>query len=89
MNLDKDYLFELIVRCVDKIYYDEEIFESSNYTHKEISEFLENLGVNVFEKIQQFLLSAPKLNYVIKYKNSLDHEREIVLSSLNDFFTWR
>jgi hypothetical protein len=26
---------------------------------------------------------------VIKYKNSLDNEREIVLNSLNDFFTLR
>lgn len=89
LSLEKDYMFELIIRCIDKIYYEDEVYESKNYKKEEINEFLENLNMKVFENIQNFLLNVPKMQYVIKYKNSLGNDREITLNSLNDFFTWR
>lgn len=89
LNLEKEYLFELIVRCIDKIYNEEEIYESKDYKKEDLSEFLENLSIKTFEEIQAFLVNTPKLEYVIKYKNENNNDREIVLSSLNDFFTWQ
>ena len=89
LNIEKDYMFELIIRCIDKIYYEDEVYESKNYKKEEINEFLENLNMKVFENIQNFLLNVPKMQYKIKYKNSLGNDREITLNSLNDFFTWR
>jgi len=89
LELDKDYLFELIIRCVDKIYEDDTVYEAKDYTKQEIGNFLENLNSKTFSSIQEFLLNSPKLEYVIKYNNSLGNEREIVLNSLNDFFTLR
>ena len=89
LSLEKDYMFELIIRCIDKIYYEDEVYESKNYKKEEINEFLENLNMKVFENIQNFLLNVPKMQYIIKYKNSLGNDREIILNSLNDFFTWR
>jgi hypothetical protein len=89
LNLTDNYMFELILRCIDKIYVEDEIYEPSNYSKAELSEFLEDLNLKVFENIQKFLLSAPKIEHKIKYKNSLENDREITLSSLNDFFSWR
>lgn len=89
LNLEKEYLFELIVRCIDKIYNEEEIYESKDYKKEDLSEFLENLSIKTFEEIQAFLVNTPKLEYIIKYKNENNNDREIVLSSLNDFFTWQ
>lgn len=89
LNLSRDHLFELIVRCVDKIYDGEEIYEAKEFDKKEVENFLENLSVKVFEQVQKFLLSTPKLEYVIKYKNSLGNDRQIVLNKLSDFFSWR
>ena len=89
LGLTENYMFELIIRCIDKIYYEDEIFESSNYTREELSDFIENLNLKVFEEIQNFLVSVPKMEYTIKYKNSLNNDRIINLVSLNDFFTWR
>lgn len=89
LTLEKDFLFELIVRCIDKIYQDDNIFESKDYKKEELSEFLENLDLKVFEQIQKFLIDIPKLNYEINYVNKKGNNRKIVLSSLNDFFTWR
>lgn len=89
LNLEKEYLFELIIRCIDKIYNEEEVYEAKDYKKEDLSEFLENLSIRTFEEIQKFLVSTPKLEYVINYKNELNNDREIVLSSLNDFFTWQ
>lgn len=89
LNLDKDYLFELIVRCIDKIYEGDNVFEAKNYTMKDLGDFLENLDSKTFVSVQEFLMNSPKLLHVMKYKNSLGNEKEIRLSSLNDFFTFR
>lgn len=89
LGLEKDYLFELIVRCIDTIYYEDNIYPAKDYKKEDLSEFLENLDIKTFQQIQNFLINVPKMVYKINYKNSLDHDREIVLNSLNDFFTWR
>jgi hypothetical protein len=89
LNLEKDYMFELIIRCIDSIYVEDEVYEAKNYTTKELTDFLENLNIKSFESIQNFLMESPKLHHEIKYKNSLNNERTITYSSLNDFFMWR
>jgi hypothetical protein len=89
MNEDKELMFELIVRCVEKIYKGEEIYETKDFKKEDLVEFLEGLSVKTFADVQKFLLSVPKLEYIIEYKNKKENNRKIVLSSLNDFFTWR
>jgi hypothetical protein len=89
LGLNDNFMFELILRCIDKIYVEDEIYEPSNYSKSDLNEFLENLSLKVFEDIQNFLLSVPKIEYKIKYKNSFGNDRLITLSSLNDFFSWR
>lgn len=89
LNIEKDYMFELIVRCIDTIYYEDQVYKASEYKKEDLNEFLENLNVKVFDKIQQFLVNVPRMEYKIEYMNEKDHKREILLSSLNDFFTWR
>ena len=89
LKLEKNYLFELISRCIDSIYYEDQVFDAKNYSKEELSEFLENLNIKTFDEIQTFLLESPKIYHKIEYKNSLDHDRTIEYSSLNDFFMWR
>lgn len=84
-----DSFFQLILRCVDKIYDENEVFEASNYSKKELEDYLENLDIKTFEKIQDYMVNQPKLSYKIKYKNSLGNNREIELTTLSDFFTLR
>lgn len=89
MKLGKDSLFELIIRCIDKIYKNDEMFDASSYTRDELIEFLDNLNVNTFEKIQQFLTNSPTMKHVLNYKNSFGNDRKIELTTLTDFFTLR
>lgn len=89
LKLEKDHLFELILRCIDQIYDGEEVYEAKDVPKTELSEFIENLNVKIFEKIHEFLMSTPKISHVINYENSLGTKRSIEFNSLNDFFSWR
>ena len=89
LNLQRDHLFELILRCLDKVYNGEDVYEAKDYKKEDLREFLDNLNIQTFEKIQTFLINSPKIEHKITYKNELGNDREIVLSSLNDFFSWR
>jgi hypothetical protein len=89
LKLEKNYLFELIIRCIDSIYYEDQVYDAKNYQKQELAEFLENLNIKSFEEMQKFLLDSPKIYHSIEYKNSFDNVRTIEYSSLNDFFMWR
>jgi len=89
LNLQEDTLFELIVRCIDKIYIGDTIHESSSYKPEEIARWLDDMDSKTFEKIQLFLNSVPRMQHVLEYKNSLGHDRKIELNTLIDFFTLR
>jgi T4 bacteriophage base plate protein len=93
---DKEFLksgneafFELIIRCIDKIYVDDTMYDAKDYKKEEVTLFVENLGVKTFQKIQEFLNNAPSLKHVLKYRNSNSNERTIELTTLSDFFTLR
>ena len=80
---------ELIIRCIDKVFDGDSVYDTNTSTREEIIEFLDQLDVKTFEKINDYLTNVPKVRYEIKYKNSLNHDRTIVLSTINDFFTLR
>lgn len=89
LKLGQDALFELMIRCVDKIYSGDEMFDPASYTHEQLSGFIDGLDVKTFEKIQEFLSNAPTMKYTLSYVNSLGNQRQIELTTLDDFFTLR
>lgn len=84
-----DSFFQLIVRCMDKIFDGDKVYDCSKYTRKELEEYLEGLDVRTFEAVREFMASQPSIRYVIKYTNQKGSDREISLTTLSDFFTLR
>lgn len=82
-----DAFYELVLRCLDKIYDGEDIFNPADYTKEEVEQFLDECGIEAFEKIQLFMTSVPKLYHKLEYKNKNGNDRVIELTSLTDFFT--
>jgi hypothetical protein len=89
LNSGEDSFFQLIIRCIDKIYNGDEVIDAQNYTTKDLGEFIEDLDVKTFELIRDFIVNPPTLYYMLKYKNSLENDKEIELRTLSDFFTLR
>lgn len=89
LNTERDHYFKLILKCVDKIYFGDDIYEIKDVPVDELESFIENLGVGIFKQVNDFLLNTPKIQHTIEYTNEKGNKREIYLNSLNDFFTWR
>lgn len=82
-----DFIFLLLKNCLHQINYKGKILNTSEYSHEELDQFINELDLNTYQKIQDFFDSIPKLEHVLTYTNSNNKEVKIVLNTLNDFFT--
>lgn len=85
----EEFVETLVARCIDKVYDGDQMFDLKSFTKKEVDEFIEQLDVNTYDKVKTFFSQLPRLYYKIEYKNSKGEEREIPMTTLNDFFTLR
>lgn len=83
---EDDLFYLMIVTSLDKLYSENEVFIMSEYTFDEAKEFIDGLTIPVFEKIQEFFETMPKLQHVLEYTNSLGSKRVIELQGIKDFF---
>jgi hypothetical protein len=59
---------DLVTSCISKVHSGDEVFDTIDYTKEEMSEFVDNLPANAFEKMQDFFTSMPKISHEVKYK---------------------
>jgi hypothetical protein len=79
--------FDLIADCVDRIYNEDEVWESSDVTKSEIVEFLDQMNSSQFKEIETFFETMPKLSHKVKVKNPKTKvQSEVVLEGLSSFF---
>ena len=78
----------MITSCVDMIYNAEESWEASDYSKKELDEFIGQLNTKQFKQIEKFFTTMPKLSHKIAVKNpNTGVESEVVLEGLASFFS--
>ena len=91
-NIDNelDLLFSIIKYCIDTVYDEDNVYKMSDFKSEEVEEFINDLNVDTFQKIQAFFETMPRLHYEIKYKSKeTGQDRSVVLKTLTDFFTLR
>ena len=93
-----DQLFKTIRFCIDYIYDDEKIYTNKDHTDDEMTEFLESLTDEQFQKISEFFESSPKLQHKTKLvckaitsergkkKTTCSYTEDITLEGLQSFF---
>jgi T4 bacteriophage base plate protein len=86
---DTKKMDHLIANCIDKVFDADKIYLSSDVTEKEMIEFIDDLPITTFNKINEFVLRVPSINHEITYTNKEGTEVKIALRTLNDFFTLR
>ena len=78
----------MITSCIDMIYNEEESWEASDYSKKELDEFVEQMNTKQFKQIEKFFTTMPKLSHTIAVKNpNTGVESEVVLEGLAAFFS--
>ena len=79
-------VFDLVAKCIDQVYDEEDFYGKGDYTTKELKEFILNLTQDQFKKIEFFFSTLPKLSKELKFRCSCGYTEDIVLEGLSNFF---
>jgi hypothetical protein len=86
-NPNVDDVFDIAGSCICQIVEGEDVYEASNFSKKEIKEFLEGMSTQQFISVQKFFETMPKLSHTITVKNpNTGVESDIVIEGLASFF---
>ena len=79
-------MFSTINGCIHEIHFNDQIFNKTDMTEKEIDEFVEALDTENFKKITDFFDSMPKLRHIVSVTNPKTKVKsEVVLEGLQSF----
>ena len=80
-------IFDMLKRCIVEIHDGEEVHKVIDVSKKELTVFFESMSQPMFEKLQKFFESMPKLRHAVEVKNPKTKKKnEIMLEGLGDFF---
>jgi hypothetical protein len=86
-DIKTDEVFDFIADSVDQIFNEEEVWDSSTTSKKEMKEFVETLTAKQFEVIQNFYETMPRLLHKFKVTNpNTGEESEYTIEGLQNFF---
>ena len=84
---DTEYIFTMIKECINTIYDGDTVFERSDFTDKELDDFLESLTSEHFKQLQGFFETMPKLTHDVKFKNpKTKKQTKMTLEGMQSFF---
>ena len=80
-------LFGIITSCIDNIYSGDEIFDVNDHSKEELTEFINSLTSDQFEKLKTFFSTMPALLHDIEFTcpKCNCHEKQ-TLNGIGDFF---
>lgn len=76
-----------ISESIDYVYDENDTYLWAQATPKEKKEFLDNLTIDAYNKIQEFFNTSPMIEHIVYYTNSEGKEKKVYFRDLNDFFT--
>ena len=80
-------VMDLIVKCIDSIFDNDNVYDADTETPEELSSFVESLSSEQFKKVQLFLQEVPAVYYKTDYACKCGKTQEVELRGLNSFFT--
>lgn len=82
-------LVEYMVRsCIDSVYDTDNVYPAADYTTEELTEFIDSLDIDTFNRIRDFFDNLPQMYYKLEYVNTMGNAQKIEMTTLSDFFTW-
>jgi hypothetical protein len=79
---------DMITSCIEMVYDEEESWNASDCSKKELQQFVDQLNSKQFKEIENFFTTMPKLSHLIAVKNpNTGVESEVVLEGLASFFS--
>ena len=82
-----DIMFDTILECMFQIWQGEEVFATTDYSHKEKLDFIDSLSHDQFEKIQQFFETMPSVKKEVEITNpNTKVVSKVDIEGMNSFF---
>ena len=87
-NSQVDESLNVIMSCIKQVYNEEEAWEASDCTKKELRDFVESMNSKQFKQVENFFETMPKLSHKVKVMNpNTKVESEVVIEGLASFFS--
>ena len=89
LNADSAQLTDkLIEKSIKAVCVGDQKYSVADLAPDELNQWIDDLPIPIENGIRDFFGSLPTIKYTIEYQNDNGKDRKIVLSTLNDFFTW-
>ena len=86
-NQTDDDVVNIMASCIDQIFDNEDVYDSSTTSKKEFVQFIEGLTNKQFENVRKFFEEAPVLKHEIKINNpNTGVENTFTIQGLTNFF---
>jgi hypothetical protein len=83
---DTEKTFFIIKNCIDIVHYKEETYNRVDLSNKELDDFFNSMTQAMFENLQKFFISLPRLKHEIEVENpNTKVKSTILLEGLSDF----
>ena len=80
-------IMAMMASCLDTLSSEDENIRFSEETNEAVTDFIDNLNAEQFEKVMNFIQNAPKLRHDVVFKcQECEHENKYTLEGMNDFF---
>ena len=80
-------IFELISNCISEVHHGDDVTNMIDVSDKDKTTFIDSMTQEMFEKVQNFFETMPKLRHVLEVKNPKTKKKnEVLLEGLADFF---
>ena len=73
-------------KCIDTIYDEDTVY--SEYTEKELEEFINSLPIDSVNNLTKFFDTMPAVEHKVILKNKTGEKKEVLLKGINNFFTF-
>lgn len=84
---DIDSAFNQIAECIESIVHGEEVYDAKEQSKAELVEFISRLTESQVEKLKDFFVNMPKVEYVSQQEcPSCKHENKIHITGITNFF---
>jgi hypothetical protein len=77
--------FKMLMKCIETIYDQNNVY--SDYSEKELSDFVDSLPMESMNKVKQFFDTMPSVEHEVNLKNKQGKNKTITLKGITSFFT--
>lgn len=80
-------VYDMIAECVVKIYNEDEVYVNTPETYHETREYIDNLNMENFKKLEEFFVNMPVLYKKLDFNcNQCEKENTLLVDGIRSFF---